>query len=32
MGIRGVQERVSERTENVPGRYVAGILNISRVA
>ena len=32
MGIREVQERVSERIEKVPGRYVDGTLNISRVA
>ena len=32
MGIRKVQERVSERIEKVPGRYVDGTLNISRVA
>ena len=29
---REVQERVSERIEKVPGRYVDGTLNISRVA
>ena len=32
MGIGEVQERVSERIEKVPGRYVDGTLNISRVA
>ena len=32
MGIRKVQERVSERIERVPGRYVDGTMNISRVA
>ena len=32
MGIRKAQERVSERTEKVPRRYVDGTLNISRVA
>ena len=32
MGIREVQERVSERTEKVPGRYVDGTLKASRVA
>ena len=32
MGIREVQERVSERIENVPGRYVDGTLKASRVA
>ena len=32
MGIREVQERVSERIEKVPGRYADGTLNISRVA
>ena len=32
MGIREVQERVSERIEKVPGRYVDGTVNISRVA
>ena len=32
MGIREVQERVSEGIEKVPGRYVDGTLNISRVA
>ena len=31
-GIREVKERVSERIEKVPGRYVDGTLNISRVA
>ena len=31
-GIREVQERVSERIEKVPGWYVDGTLNISRVA
>ena len=30
--IREVQERVSERIENVPGLYADGTLNISRVA
>ena len=30
--IREIQERVSERIEKVPGRYVDGTLNISRVA
>ena len=32
MGSREVQERVSERTEKVPGRYVDGTLKASRVA
>ena len=32
MGIREVQERVSERTEKVPGRYLDGTLKASRVA
>ena len=32
MGIREVQERVSERIEKVPGRYVDGTLKASRVA
>ena len=32
MGIREVQERVSERTEKVPGRYVDGTLKASRVS
>ena len=32
VGIREVQERVSERIEKVPGRYVDGTLNICRVA
>ena len=32
MGIREVQERVSERTEKVPGRYVDGTLKASRAA
>ena len=32
MGIREVQERVSERVEKVPGRYVDGTLKTSRVA
>ena len=32
VGIREVQERVSERIEKVPGRYVDDTLNISRVA
>ena len=32
MGIREVQERVSERIAKVPGRNVDGTLNISRVA
>ena len=32
VGIREVQEKVSERREKVPGRYVNGTLNISRVA
>ena len=32
MDIREVQERVSERTEKVPGRYVDGTLKASRVA
>ena len=32
MGIREVQERVSERIEKVPGRYVDGTLKTSRVA
>ena len=31
-GIREVQESVSERIEKVPGRYMDGTLNISRVA
>ena len=31
-GIREVQERVSERIEKIPGRYVDGTLNIYRVA
>ena len=31
-GIREVQERVSERIEKVPGRYVDGTLKASRVA
>ena len=31
-GIREVQARVSERIEKIPGRYVDGTLNISRVA
>ena len=30
--VREVQERVTERIEKVPGRYVDGTLNISRVA
>ena len=32
MGIREVQETVSERIEKVPGRYVGGTVKISRVA
>ena len=32
MGIREVQERVSERIEKVPGRYVDGTLKAFRVA
>ena len=32
MGIREVQERVSERIEKVPRLQVDGTLNISRVA
>ena len=32
MGIREVQERVSERIEKVPGRYADGTLKTSRVA
>ena len=32
MGIREVQERVSERIEKVPGRYVDGTLKTSLVA
>ena len=32
VGIREVQERVSERIEMVPGRYVDGTLKASRVA
>ena len=32
VGIREVQERICERIEKVPGRYVDGTLNISRVA
>ena len=32
VGIREVQERVSERIEKVPGRYVDGTLKTSRVA
>ena len=32
VGIREVQESVSERIEKVPGRYADGTLNISRVA
>ena len=32
MGIREVQERVSERIEKVPGRYVDSTLKASRVA
>ena len=32
MGIREVQERVSERIEKVPGRYVDGTVKASRVA
>ena len=31
MGIREVQERVSERIEKVPGRYVDGTVKASRV-
>ena len=32
VGIGEVQERVSERIEKIPGRYVDGTLNISRLA
>ena len=32
MGIPAVHERVTERIEKVPGRYVDGTMNISRVA
>ena len=32
VGIREVQETVSGRIEKIPGRYVDGTLNISRVA
>ena len=32
VGIREVQERVSERIEKVPGRYVDGTLKASRMA
>ena len=32
MGIREVQERVSERIAKVPGRYVDGTVKASRVA
>ena len=32
VGIRKVQERVSERIEKVPGRYVDGTVKASRVA
>ena len=32
MGIREVEERVSERIEKVPGRYVDGTVKASRVA
>ena len=32
VGIREVQERVSERIEKVPGRYVDGTVKASRVA
>ena len=32
VGIREVQERVSERIEKVPRLHVDGTLNISRVA
>ena len=32
MGIRTVHERVSERIEKVPGRYVDGTLKASRMA
>ena len=32
MGIREVQERVSERIEKVPGQYVDGTLKVSWVA
>ena len=32
VGIREVQENVTERIEKVPGRYVDGTVKISRVA
>ena len=32
MGIREVHERVSERIEKVPGRYVDGTVKASHVA
>ena len=32
VGVREVQERVSERIENIPGRYVDGTLKASRMA
>ena len=32
MGIREIQEKVTERIEKVPGRYVDGTLKISRLA
>ena len=32
VGIREVQERFSERIKKVPGRYVDGTVNASRVA
>ena len=32
MGIQAVHERVSERIEKVPGRYVNGTLKASRMA
>ena len=32
MGIREVQEKVSEMIEKVPGRYVDGTLKASRMA
>ena len=32
VGIRKVQERISERIEKVPGRYVDGTMKASRVA
>ena len=30
-GVRKVQEETSERSEKVPGRYINGILKVSRV-